>query len=49
MKASFGKFGQDPAWTAARQESEKKGGGSLTARNGVKSLLLKATDYSPMK
>ena len=49
MKASFGKFGQDPAWTAARRESEKKGGGSLTAKNGVKSLLLKATDYSPIK
>lgn len=48
-KASFVKFGQDPAWKAAYSESEKKGGGPLTAKNGVKSLFLKATDYSPMK
>ena len=49
MKASFGKFSQDPAWNAARVDSEKKGGGSLTAKNAVKSLILKATDYSPTK
>ena len=48
-KASFGKFGQDPDWKAAYSESEKKGGGPLTAKNGVKSLFLKATDYSPTK
>ncbi len=48
-KASFSKFGQDPAWTAARTESEKKGGGSLTAKNAVKSLILKPTEYSPIK
>lgn len=48
-KASFGKFGQDPAWKSALAESEKKGGGSLTAKNAVKSIFLKATDYSPIK
>lgn len=47
MKASFGKFGQDPAWQSALAASHKNG--SLTAKNGVKSLVLKATDYSPMK
>jgi hypothetical protein len=49
MKASFGKFGQDPKWKSALTGSEKTAGGPLTAKNGVKSLLLKATEYSPMK
>jgi hypothetical protein len=48
-KASFGAFRKDPAWTAAREASEKAGGGSLTLPDGVKSLFLKATDYSPTK
>ena len=46
-KASFGEFRKDPDWTAAREASEKEGGGSLTVPNGVKSVFLKATDYSP--
>lgn len=49
MKKNFASFGADPAWTKARTDSEKKAGGSLTARNGVKSLVLKPTDYSPIK
>lgn len=49
MKKNFGSFGADSAWTKARTDSEKKAGGSLTARNGVKSLVLKPTDYSPIK
>jgi NIPSNAP len=49
MKASFGSFRDDPAWNAARKASEEKAGGSLTADKGVKSLVLKPTDYSPLK
>jgi hypothetical protein len=48
-KGSFGAFREDPAWIAARKASEEKGGGSLTAPNGVKSLFMKATDYSKIK
>jgi len=46
---SFKSFGGDPAWDVARKASEAKAGGSLTAPNGVKSLFLKPTDYSPTK
>jgi hypothetical protein len=48
-KASFAAFRADPDWIAARKASEEKAGGSLTVKDGVKSLFLKATDYSPMK
>jgi hypothetical protein len=48
-KASFGAFGQDPDWKAAREASEKEAGGSLTVPNGVKSEFLVPTDYSPTK
>ena len=48
-KASFAAFRADPAWTAARKASEEKAGGPLTVKDGVKSVYLKATDYSPMK
>ncbi|MBX7104699.1 MAG: NIPSNAP family protein [Gemmataceae bacterium] len=47
MKANFGKFVADDAWKQARAASERDG--SLTAKNGVISLLLKPTDYSPWK
>ena len=49
--ASFDAFRQDPDWVKARADSEKKAGGSLTEGGmaGVKSIYLKATDYSPMK
>ncbi len=48
-KASFAAFRADPDWIAAKAASEEKGGGSLTIPqpDGVKSLFLKATDYSP--
>ena len=47
---SFDEFRKDPTWIAARDASEKKGGGSLTEKEGgVKSIMLKATDYSPIK
>ena len=48
-KASFGAFRTDPAWVAARTASEEKAGGSLTVKDGVKSVFLKPTDYSPIR
>ena len=48
-KASFGSFGHDPDWLAARKASEAAGGGSLTTPDGVKSRFLVPTDYSPLK
>ncbi len=48
-KKSFDAFRLDPDWLSARKASEEKGGGSLTAPEGVKSLYMKATDYSPTK
>ena len=49
--ASFDAFRQDPAWIKAKEDSEKKAGGSLTEGGmaGVKSTYMKATDYSPLK
>jgi hypothetical protein len=47
--AAFTAFGADPEWQAAKKASEDKAGGSLTAPGGVKSVFLKATDYSPIK
>ena len=46
-KESFEAFRADPDWIAAKAESETKGGGSLTIPDGVKSIFLKPTDYSP--
>jgi hypothetical protein len=48
-KASFTAFREDPAWTAALKASEEKAGGPLTVKDGVKSVFMKATDYSPIK
>ena len=48
-QASFKSFGGDPDWASARKASEEKAGGSLTAKDGVKSVYMKATDYSPTK
>jgi hypothetical protein len=48
-KASFDAFRADPAWIAAKEVSEKKAGGSLTIKDGVKSEFLTPTDYSPVK
>lgn len=48
-KASFDAFRADPDWIKAKGDSEVAAGGSLTIENGVKSELLKATDYSPVK
>jgi hypothetical protein len=48
-KASFDAFRQDPDWLAARKASEEKAGGPLTVKDGVKSVFMKATDFSPMR
>jgi hypothetical protein len=48
-KASFDGFRADPAWSAAKEASEKKAGGSLTIKDGVKSEFLVPMDYSPVK
>ena len=47
--ASFKAFRDDPEWNAARKASEEKAGGSLTAKDGVQSIFMKPTDYSPTK
>jgi hypothetical protein len=47
--ASFAAFGSDPDWIDVKTKSEASAGGSLTVENGVKSELLKATDYSPVR
>lgn len=47
--ASFGEFGKDPEWVAAKAASEKAAGGSLTVKDGVKSTFLVPTDFSPTK
>jgi hypothetical protein len=48
-KASWDAFRNDPDWIAARKASEDQAGGSLTAKDGVKSTYLKSTDYSTLK
>ena len=47
--ASFKAFQADPEWIVAKNASEKAAGGSLTITDGVKSVLLSPTDYSPTK
>ncbi len=47
--ASFQAFRDDPAWQQARAASEQAAGGSLTTPDGVQSLMLEATDYSPTR
>lgn len=49
QKASFEAFRANPTWITAKAASEKEGGGSLTIPDGVKSVALKPTDYSPTR
>lgn len=42
---NFKAFGSDPDWKAARKASEKDG--KILIKGGVKSTMLKPTDYSP--
>lgn len=46
---SFAAFRDDPDWVAARKASEEKAGGSLTEKDGVKSVFMRATDYSAIQ
>jgi hypothetical protein len=46
---SFAEFGKDPEWVKVKTDSETAAGGSLTVADGVKSVLMLATDYSPVK
>jgi len=46
---SWKAFRSDPAWLAAKKASEDAAGGSLTVPDGVKSILLKPTDFSPVR
>lgn len=48
-EASFKAFRADPDWITARDASEKAAGGSLTVKDGVKSVLMAPTDYSPAR
>jgi hypothetical protein len=48
-KASFDAFRKDPDWIAARTASEQAAGGPLTVKDGVKSIFMKATDFSPIR
>lgn len=47
--ASFKAFRDDPKWVAAKKASEDKAGGSLTVPDGVKSVFMRPTDYSPIQ
>ena len=48
--ASFDAFRKDPDWIAARKASEEKAGGSLTlSTNGVQSVFMTPSDYSPTR
>lgn len=46
---SWDAFRSDPVWVAAKKATEEAAGGSLTIPDGVKSLMLQATDFSPLK
>jgi hypothetical protein len=48
---SFGAFRSDPDWVKAKEDSEKKAGGSLTEGGmaGVESVLMNPTDFSQTK
>jgi len=46
---SWAAFRADPVWIAAKKASEEAAGGSLTTVDGVKSVFLRATDFSPLK
>jgi hypothetical protein len=46
---SFGSFRQDPDWVKAKGESEKDGSLTIPQPEGVKSVYMQATDFSPIK
>jgi hypothetical protein len=46
---SWADFRADPAWIEAKAASEKAAGGPLTIADGVKSVFMTPTDFSPTK
>lgn len=46
---SWDAFRADPGWVAAKKASEDAAGGSLTVPDGVKSVFLLPTDFSPVR
>ncbi len=48
-KKSWDAFRADPVWVAAKAATEKAAGGSLTIPDGVKSVFMTPTDFSPTK
>lgn len=46
---SFGDFRSDPGWVKAKAESEKNGPLTLPGVEGVKSVYMSATDFSPIR
>ena len=47
--AGFDAFREDPDWISAKKDSEDKAGGALTVPDGVKSVFMTPTDYSPTR
>lgn len=47
--AAFTAFRKDPLWVAAKADSEKNGSLTLPQPEGVKSVYLKAVDFSPIQ
>ena len=47
--ASWKAFREDPNWVAVKKASEDSAGGSLTVPDGVISVFMTPTDYSPTK
>jgi len=49
-KESFSTFRKDPDWLAAKEDSERRAGGSLTeAKDGVLSEFLVGLEFSPLR
>ncbi|MEQ1749410.1 MAG: NIPSNAP family protein [Prosthecobacter sp.] len=48
-KASFSDFRADPDWVAAKAASEKDGPLTLADPDGVKSIYMRALDFSPIR
>ncbi|MGD0803189.1 MAG: NIPSNAP family protein [Candidatus Bathyarchaeia archaeon] len=46
-ETAWNAFSTDPGWVKARIETEQRAGGPLTER--ITNMILKSTDYSPMK
>ncbi|MDZ4287467.1 MAG: NIPSNAP family protein [Prosthecobacter sp.] len=48
-QTSFAAFRADPEWVKAKAESEKDGSLTVAAPEGVKSVYMKPTDFSPIR